>query len=43
MNARFSPIADFDVITRRKEAAEDIYLFLRRSRADARLLSYVIH
>lgn len=43
MNARFSLCANFNVITRPKDAAGDIYLFFGRSRACARLLSNVIH
>ena len=43
MNARFSIGANFNVITRPKDAAGYIYLFFERSRAYARLLSNVIH
>ena len=43
MDARFSVGSNFNVITRPKDAAEDIYLFFGCSRADARLLSYMTH
>ena len=43
MNARFSLCANFNVITRPKEVAGDIYMFFGSSRATARPLSYVIH
>lgn len=43
MNARFSLGANFNLITRPKDAAGYIYLFFGRSRATARQLSYVIH
>lgn len=44
MNARFSVGTNFNVITRSKDTAGDIYIcILGRSRAAARLLSCVIH
>lgn len=43
LNARFSVGANFNVITRPKDAARNIYMFFGRSRAAACQLSYVIH
>lgn len=43
MDARFSVGSNFNVITRPKEVAGVLYFFFVRSRAAARLLSYVIN